>query len=86
MDPSYIDPWVPGLGGSTRTASAAEAIAIARLIIQDKRPGQSVFVSNSAPYIVELENGSSTQAPMGFVRSAMIVGRAELRKRGNFVG
>lgn len=34
--------------------------------------GRTIYISNNLPYIVPLENGSSTQAPYGMVRLTMI--------------
>lgn len=34
--------------------------------------GQTVYISNNVPYIVELNQGSSTQAPAGFVETAIV--------------
>ena len=34
--------------------------------------GQTVYISNNVPYIVRLDQGSSTQAPSGFVQRAII--------------
>jgi len=50
--------------------SGGEAIAE----VESKTPqgaGQVTYLSNNLPYIEELENGSSTQAPEGFVRKNM---------------
>lgn len=50
--------------------SGGEAIAE----VEAKTPegaGQVTYLSNNLPYIEELENGSSTQAPEGFVRKNM---------------
>lgn len=81
VDPSYIGPWVPGVAGSTRQTSGDAAIIMAHLILRDKRPGVPVFISNAAPYIVRLNSGDHSAQPGGFVARAMIVGRAEIRKK-----
>lgn len=39
---------------------------------------QTVFITNSLPYIQFLEDGSSTQAPSGFVRIALAVVEAKV--------
>lgn len=79
-DPSYIDPWVPGFAGSTKAASAAEVMALARLILKSRKPGQPIYISNNAPYIRRLNEGYSKQEPAGFVERAVIVGRRELKR------
>lgn len=75
--------WTPNVGGpgrSSRTSnptasdvSAAEARKSAgkgkveRYVL---RQG-NLFITNNAPYIVELNSGSSAQAPRGFVEDAI---------------
>lgn len=43
--------------------------------------GQTVYISNSVPYIIELNNGSSAKAPAGFVEMAIV---SSLQRTGNF--
>lgn len=70
-----LPPHFPGELGSTRNASAQETIAAAKIAIEDKKPGQKIFITNNIPYIVDLNNGSSRQAPAGFVERAALIGR-----------
>lgn len=43
--------------------------------------GQGViFIANGLPYILPLENGSSTQAPNGMTQSGLDAARAQLKK------
>lgn len=79
VDPSFIGPWSPGFAGSTRSQSIVQTVAIAKLLLKDLKPGQSVFITNSAPYIRRLNNGYSAQAPAGFVQAAVILARRALR-------
>lgn len=53
-------------------ATVAEGVAI----IQNtkRQPGQAIFISNSAPHIVPLNQGHSKQAPAGFVELAVQAG------------
>ena len=64
-------PGSPAAGEMERLdKSGGEAIAE----VEAKTPegaGQVTYLSNNLPYIEELENGSSTQAPEGFVRKNM---------------
>lgn len=61
---------VPGEDGSTRDASARIALNLATSVIKKKKPGQKIFISNTAPHIVELEyDGKSTQSPRFFIRT-----------------
>lgn len=52
------------VGGTTIAAAEAE---IARYTL----PTQSLYIQNNVPYIVPLNDGSSTQAPAGFVQAAI---------------
>lgn len=63
---------VPGEGGDTQPESAEVANNIARMKLKKTRPGQTVFVSNNAGHIVQLNNwGTSTQAPRYFIEMAV---------------
>jgi len=70
-----IVPHYPGRQGSTYSASAAETVSLAKLILKSKKPGQLIYISNNLPYIRKLNEGSSTQAPAGFVERAILLGR-----------
>lgn len=85
--PSSINPYFPGSSGSTRIASANEALSVGRRILATAKPGQHVFLGNVVPYIRRLNDGYSKQAPAGFVERAVLVGRRFLeRYRINFNG
>lgn len=75
-----LPPIYPGQGGSTAPASQAAAISHVDRTVADKKPGQPVFLSNLAPHIVKLNDGSSTQEPKGFVERATLVGRLTARR------
>lgn len=66
-----IDAYFPGSGGNTSGPNVTRAIneAISRIELQ--RGFQSIFISNNLPYIIRLNEGSSFQAPSGFVQSAI---------------
>jgi len=68
-----LPPYVPGEKGSTRSASAQQAIAEAEAELRFKKPGQPIFISNLGPAIVKLDNGWSGQFAGGFVPRARIV-------------
>lgn len=76
---STREPYSPGAGGSTAAANAAAAIQQASTVISTAKPGDEVWLSNSVPYIGDLNNGSSTQAPENFVQTAAMSGLEELR-------
>jgi hypothetical protein len=73
-----IPPYVPGEGGSTQGISAAAALAEARAMLKTKKPGQVIYISNVLRYIQRLNDGSSKQAPAGFVERAVLLGRRYL--------
>ena len=43
-----------------------------RSVIQNAKKGDSIHIVNNVDYIGELNEGSSTQAPAGFVQSAVV--------------
>lgn len=73
-----MDAYYEGIHGSTASASKAEVLAFANTILGRKKPGQQLYLSNSAPYIRDLNNGTSKQAPAGFVQQTIRVTRAKL--------
>lgn len=75
-----ILPHYPGEYGSTKSASAAETLNNAKLVLRNKKPGQAIFITNNLPYIRRLNNGYSGQAPAGFVERAVLIGR-KMRKK-----
>lgn len=72
-------PYYPGNFGSTEHASAQATIDAARQVLVGKRPGQTIFIVNNLDYIQRLNEGSSKQAPAGFVEQAVLLGRLVLR-------
>jgi hypothetical protein len=78
-----IPPWMPGTMGSTYVYSRNATIAAAKRNLAAKKPGQSIFISNLAAYIIELNQGSSRQAPAGFIEAAILRARRKtLLNRG----
>lgn len=75
-----IKPHFGGKKGSSYRSSAAETIALAKKVLASKKPGQSIFITNSLPYIKRLNEGSSEQAPAGFVERAVLIGRKTAKK------
>ena len=75
--------WVPSIGFprlEPATDSPTVAIVPPQVIVQKAATAGifayrleqgSVFVTNNVPYIVELNDGKSTQAPTGFVQAAI---------------
>ena len=69
------EPYVMGKKGSTKLASMGFANKEAELRLSEKKPGETIFIVNSLDYIRKLNDGSSKQAPAGFVEAAIIVGK-----------
>lgn len=72
---SEIFPYYFGTKGSTRAPSAQAAYAAGVAKLQSKKPGETIYISNLTDYIKQLNEGSSLQAPAGFVERAVLVGR-----------
>jgi hypothetical protein len=72
--------FVLGSGGSTKEASAAAARSMAERQLRFKRPGDVVYVSNVVDYIGFLNDGSSKQAPAGFVERSALMGRSLIKR------
>jgi hypothetical protein len=72
-------------GGAGKRASVASATGRNAGVIAGYKGGRAdsaVFLTNNLPYIVPLNNGSSQQAPAGFVERAVdVVLRAARRAR-----
>lgn len=77
--PAAIPPYFAGKRGSTRGASSAKAIAEGVNELSFKKPEQVLYISNTAPHIVDLDRGSSTQFAGGFVSRALIVFRLSVK-------
>lgn len=79
-------PYSPGKGlGIGETANATAALDQGRSTINRFALGQEIYISNNLPYIKKLNEGSSLQAPEGFVEDAVqsgvkIVKKARLLK------
>ena len=76
---NWIAPHVLGHKGSTQLASIRATIEEAKYNLENKKPGQIIYISNNAEYIIELNNGSSKQAPAGFVERAILVGKQTVK-------
>lgn len=77
---NFIQPYVPGYNGYTQTASAAQTLLVGNAVLENKKPGQTIYISNSTPYIRKLNSGSSRQAPAGFVEASVLVARKTMPK------
>lgn len=76
--------WVPSIGTpqttteGTREAAEAGSVStagqqagIAKVVTSYKHQQGAVYISNNVPYILRLNEGSSQQAPKGFVQNAI---------------
>jgi hypothetical protein len=70
-----LRPFFHGRHGSTRGASAQEALSQGLAALQQKKPGEPIYVSNTAKHIGDLDRGSSAQFAGGFLPRALIVFR-----------
>lgn len=89
---SIVPPFIPSqkgknVGGKwqhridpsiTRQSNASELIAQASSIIAGKQPGQDLFITNNLEYIGILNQGSSDQAPAGFIDRANAIAQSVL--------
>lgn len=70
--------WVPSIGSSVdettgtpeNVSQAVQEAGLATVATQYRLPN-TVFISNNVPYITRLNEGSSAQAPAGFVQNAI---------------
>jgi hypothetical protein len=67
---------VPGHHGSTAGPSRAEALAHVTRVVEEKQPGEVIYLSNLVSHLVYLNQGSSRQEPAGFFERAIVVGEA----------
>lgn len=67
------EPYAPGRDGNTAAANEQAAMDQAEAVISHYTAGvnMSIHITNNLPYIGELNNGSSHQAPAGFVEDGI---------------
>lgn len=81
---NFIEAYEYGSFGSTASVSSQAAIFVGNEKLKEKKPGQSIFITNNAPYIRDLNSGTSRQAPAGFVESSVLIVRKKLKSTANF--
>lgn len=69
---SAIEAYFPGEKGDTQSESARAAHDKGRIVLQTKRVGNTVYISNLAEHIVNLNGGTSAQAPSAFVELSIL--------------
>lgn len=67
-------PFFPGRGGSTGAQNSAQAIFEAQSRIAGFQGEGTIHITNNLDYIGDLNDGSSAQAPAGFVQDAVLTG------------
>lgn len=77
--PNDPEPYFPGFNGYTASSSIAAARVDAEKNLRGTKPGETVFIVNNADYIIDLNNGSSKQAPAGFVEASVMIGRRKIK-------
>lgn len=60
----------------TRENNASLLLSSASEVIAAKQPGQTLYIANNLPYIELLNEGSSEQAPAGFVDRAQVLAQS----------
>jgi len=73
-----IEAYVPGKKGETAGQNAEAALRQAREFL-DSTDVSVIYISNSLPYIQYLNEGSSAQAPAGFIEAAVEAGVAHVK-------
>lgn len=76
---SAIRAYYPGKKGSTYSLSVSATIDDAKAALATKKPGQAIYLSNVLRYIRRLNDGSSSQAPAGYVERSVLLGRLVVR-------
>lgn len=76
-----IAAYAEGEAGSTAAANEAAALAQAERVIAGYNGdmGVEIYISNSLPYIEELNRGSSAQAPAQYVETALATALSIIR-------
>lgn len=69
-----------GGAGVGENANASRALEAGAAKLAQRKPGQSIYVTNNLPYITRLDEGHSAQAPANFVKRATMHAKVLLRK------
>jgi hypothetical protein len=79
-----IAAYAEGKKGSTSGANSRAAMEQAKTAVAARQPEQDIYISNNLPYIGLLNDGSSAQAPAGFVQAAVKRAASAVRLRRVF--
>lgn len=72
---SVLPPHVPGKFRSTALENLSATIQAGTSIVDSSKPGDVIHIVNNLHYIVDLNNGSSNQAPSGMTAIAELTAR-----------
>lgn len=69
--------WNTGIGSINTTEqrpakTGAAPVARGRATVRTREPEADIYITNSLPYAIRVENGYSTQAPAGMVRVTVV--------------
>jgi hypothetical protein len=81
MDVDHID--VSITHAETEVANSYDGSEKALAAIARYKLGSTIHISNNVPYILPLNNGHSTQAPINFIEAAVQVGTRRGKEIGN---
>lgn len=68
----------PGEKGSSAAQNIQQTISAAEATLAAFREGRDIIIANNLPYIQQLNQGSSVQAPANFVSTAVAAAVSEL--------
>lgn len=80
--PAYF----PGDAGSTQSVSSSVALQVGYNLIDLAQPGQALHITNNAPYIIYLDQGSSQQFAGDFIGVGRVAGRVAVKERSRYRG
>lgn len=69
-----------GQNGDTRWQSFDTVESLARYVLESKRAGQTIYITNNSDHILELNDGSSKQQAANFIQKAIYWGRRSLNE------
>ena len=74
--------YAPGKKGSTGLDNIIAAVSIGDGHIDQYNSGDEIHITNNVPYITELNNGTSKQAPPGYVQDATLEAIGKIHAAG----
>lgn len=72
----------PGHKGSTGTQNARDAFDAGRAALSQYTHGSAVHITNNLDYISDLNEGTSRQAPPGYVQDAVLESIGKIQQAG----